>query len=587
LAACGGGGGGGGGGSGGGSPTEAQTQAQAQAAETKGEAQTEAEKQAEAQTEAAEQTTAKAAEAAKTEAQTEKAAEGAAASDPDALEYTQGVGNPVTLKVYMNDPNFNQSGWGTDVVSTEFIKRTGVDLEFEIAPDTDHQKLMLLIASEDLPDMVMTDKKNPPGLALIENEMIYSWDELMAQYAPKFAADQLITENRKYLEFENTGVIYSVPFDFTDRTKMDDGILIVQGVGYYYRQDLLEAIGNPPLVTLDDLESALDLVADFDPGLNRALMLWAPTSHDDASSAINVLYQSMGGRGKYWEDGDRLRARFRDPKYKQALLFVNRLYQKGYVNASDFTDQTPQQEVNNTAGGYFIAAGAYWRAIVAHEETPKAVPGADVQPLKALLQPGNAEYFSPSRVGNGYNGFLISKDTKYPDRCIWYNQFLNTSEALGLMSAGIENVHWEWGGPEKKFIVPINEGAELMAKGWTDWVNALGTYTYRWGAANYYDSAFAWGLGAADPFRLKLYEMTNCGKDYSEFDEIDPLDGTDESVIYVNYKEALMNAIARICLAGSEAEASAAYDEFFASMDTMGMPKVEQAWTERYAANNR
>jgi len=174
------------------------------------------------------------------------------------------------------------------------------------------------------------------------------------------------------------------------------------------------------------------------------------------------------------------------------------------------------------------------------------------------------------------------RDRLYPGR-----EILNTEEGLTLMTAGIKDVHWEWGGPQKKFIVPINEGAELMAAGWTDWVNALGTYSYRWGAANYYDSAFAWGLGVDDPFKLKLYEMTNCGSDYSEFDNIDPLDGTDESVIRVNYNEALKNAIARICLAGSEDEASAFYDEFIAAMDNMGMPKVEQTWTERYAENNR
>lgn len=503
-----------------------------------------------------------------------------------ALEYTLGVGNPVTLSVYMNDPNFNQSGWGKDVVSTEYIARTGVNLEFEIAPDTDNQKLNLLIASEDLPDMVMTDQRSAPGLALIEGDLIYSWDELMNQYAPKFAADPLVANNRKHLEFEDTGLIYTIPHDFTDRSKMDDGILIVQGVGYYYRQDLWEAIGSPALVTLDDLENVLDLVTAHDPSLNRPLMLWSPTNHEDNASAINVLYQSMGGHGQYWEDGGQLKARVRDPKYKDALLFVNRLYLKGQVNAADFTDEATQQEVHNTSGGYFIAAGPYWRSIVAHDETPKEVPGADIQPLKALLQPGYDTYFSPSRVGNGYGGFLITKQTQYPDRAIWFNQFLNTPEGLGLMSAGIEGEHWEWGGPEGKFLTLIGEGKALMDQGWAEWVSALGSYTYRWGAANYYDSAFAWGLGVDDPFKLKLYEMTNCGTDYSAFDNIDPLDGSDESVIRVNFNEALKNAIARICLAGSQEEASAIYDEFIVSIDTMGMARVEQVWTEKYAENN-
>jgi putative aldouronate transport system substrate-binding protein len=507
--------------------------------------------------------------------------------DPNALEYTQGTGRPVTLNVYINYPTFDQSTWGTDAVSTTIIEKTGVNLVFDIAPDTDNQKLNLLIASDNLPDMVLTGKKSAPAVSMIENGMVYSYDELMKTYAPKFAADSLVVANRPYLEYENTSTIYIIPHDFTDRTKMDDGVLIVQGVGYYVRQDLLDAIGSPPLKSLDDLELILPQVVKRDAAITHPIMLWNPVEPYDNASGINVIYQSMGGRGRYWLDNGQVKTMVRDPKYKQALLYVNRLLNKGLINIADFTDQNSQQEVNNATGNYFIAAGPYWRSIVAHEEIPKAVPGADIQPLEPLLQPGLTEYFSPARITNGDAGFFITKKTKYPDRCIWLQQYLNTREGMTLVTAGIENVHWEWGGPEKKYIVPINEGAELMAKGWVDWTNTLGTYKYRWSACNYYDSAFAWGLGINDSFKMKLYTVENFGSDYSAFDDIEPLGNSDEGVIFTKYYEAWKSAVAKICMTKSESEASALYNEFITAIDRLGMESVEQYWTAQYNARNK
>ena len=498
----------------------------------------------------------------------------------------EGASEPLTLKMYVGNPGFNQSGWGTDIVSTTIIEKTGINLEFEISPEAENQKLQLLIASGDLPDIILVGGKSVPGVALVENDRVWSLDELSEKYDPDYINSEFIVGNRKYLESPIDGKIYVVPSEFTDRTKLDDGVFLMPAPGYYYRKDINDAIGAPKLETLDDLAANARLAYDQDPmSLTHPIFLLEAAASAEYSG-VNVMYYAMGGKGIYYEENGKLESRVRDPLYKETLMFINGLVNEGLINPSDFTDLNPQQDVINAEGGYYAAVGPYWRALVPHDQMPLTIEGAEIDVVRPLKQPGVEKPYAPVTNLNGWDGLFISKTTQYPEEAFNFVKFLQSDEGQLLVTAGIENEHWAWGGPENNWVTLIGEAKEKMTTSWNDWVGFLGTYTYQWTVRNYYDSALCWGLAIDDPFKGKVYEYENCGTDAGPYENIDPAPSSDEGVIRVKYFELWKSYIARICTANSGDEASKLYDEMVAAFDQLGLAKLEDAWTANYQAKN-
>ncbi|MEW9701419.1 hypothetical protein [Paenibacillus sp. SI8] len=67
----------------------------------------------------------------------------------------------------------------------EITRRTGVKLNITIS--SDERELPFRIASNNLPELVFTDKELS---RLSTNKMSYDWNSLIAQYAPDFTIDK-------------------------------------------------------------------------------------------------------------------------------------------------------------------------------------------------------------------------------------------------------------------------------------------------------------------------------------------------------------------------------------------------------------
>lgn len=508
--------------------------------------------------------------------------EGEIATDEHMTEYQQGQGDPVTLNVFFQG-SLDISTYGSDRVSQKLTEKTGVTLKFDVVPNDEGAKLNLLISSDQLPDLICTSPGSSQGVTLMKEDKVWKIDELFGEYAPNALKGTLFTSNNMSVyALLQQGACYGVPSTYTDRNKMDDGVFINQAPGYYVRQDLLDAVGMPEVKTLADLETALLKIQDSNPELKHSLFLWDAANFWNVNSGVNVLYYSMGGKGPYLNDNGTLQCAVRDPKFKDVILYVNKLYNQGLVNSSDFTDTYDTQNTINNQDTWAVAAGQMWHVIVPHDSFEPE--GKSALPIDPIAEEG-VTYEAPNGVMNGGNILYVSKSTQYPDRCAWLLEYLLTDEGQLLVTAGEETIDWEWGGPEEKWIVPIGEAKSLLDQNFSDWSKGTGAYKYILAAQNYYDSALSWGMAADSPFKQDVYEKEIHGIDVTEYVGINPEPGSDGEAVYTKIETMMKNMIAQACTAPDQAAASEIYEQFLSEADGLGLRELEETWTSNYAKN--
>lgn len=159
---------------------------------------------------------------------------------------------PLTIKMfaglYNEVPDMNNAYW------TEWERRTNVKLDIEWVPSGDlNNKLDLLLASGDLPEVVAYQDNNRPTLvSAIKNGAFWDLTPFLGDLSeyPNLK-NNLAKDALKYLTVD--GKIYAVP---RSRSRVDGGIKI--------RKDWLDRLNIPVPTTFDEYEAALKKIVESD-----------------------------------------------------------------------------------------------------------------------------------------------------------------------------------------------------------------------------------------------------------------------------------------------------------------------------------
>lgn len=87
----------------------------------------------------------------------------------------------ITLTAY--DKNVTTS-FGNDDVSSEIIKKTGVTLDYNQASGDAKEKLNLMLASNDYPDLILIDRSSGMIDKFISAKALIPLEDLIEEYAP-------------------------------------------------------------------------------------------------------------------------------------------------------------------------------------------------------------------------------------------------------------------------------------------------------------------------------------------------------------------------------------------------------------------
>ncbi len=495
---------------------------------------------------------------------------------------------PVTLRMYVNAPNFDATTWGLDAYSRWLERETGIKLEFDFPAALDDQKINLMIATDDLPDLIFFPDHTVPALGTLMNEdYLYPLEELIDQYAPAFREVSIYKNNRDYYEWEQNGTLYYIPCNAYDRALLENkDTVILSGTGYYCREDIWKALGEPPMDTWEKVEKVLYEVKEKYPEITNPLILWDAYSHYNIDGGTSMIYRSLGGKYKYILNDDVITSQARDPIYLEALFYINKLIKDGIIGMADFADEsTKALEAANMNGEIFMSAGPGWRIINGETGVKKINPEWGYMGLDHMAKESVGHFFNPHYNLDGFGGALvIAKSTEHPDRAIQLYEFLATDQTQANVNKGVQGLHWEFTGPTNRFIASVGKAADIMfQEGYLEWQKYTGGNKYRWVGSVYYDSACARGDGLSDPIRKRIFEIEAVVDDFSDFTNIDPMPGTDEALINTKVNDLWKSYVGKVVLeATSFEDAQKIWNEFLEKADQQGFPKLEAFWTAKY-----
>lgn len=500
-------------------------------------------------------------------------------ADPENLEWKEDT-SPVTLDYYANFSWFSLD-WN-DATSKRVTEKTGVNLNFTKPVVDDGQKLNMMIAGDQLPDIMTVDKNDAALQTMIDAGMLWSFEDLIDQYAPlmrDIIPEEILTNYRA-----GDGKTYQFTTWVQGEAWQKAAREYNQIVGtnqstISIRKDYYDEIGRPEIKNMDDFIAVLAQIKENHPDK----IAFYPADNSMASSTFagsaNLShYGRYAGLGSdYCTNGDEVTWVVRDNTFKTAMKYLNEMYLKGLLTKDSFIDTKDVGKAKIEQGNVISYC---WTISDATK-----VPGDNLDTQYEILPP--FETYIEVRTGTGWLATVIPKNCKNPERAIKFLEYLASVEGHSDVSWGIE-------GEEYKDVI---EGAnwhmadgkpvlleEYLKEKNADWggvasKNGLGEY---WLACN----ELLWNLVWWDNTNEEMNKLNDLFGEYivfrPELDIKSPSPDSDEGIIKQKAYNLLQQYSVEMIFTDNFEKA---YEEFIQKIDEIGMDKVEAYWTEEYKKN--
>lgn len=229
----------------------------------------------------------------------------------------------------------------------ELEKRTGIALTFiDVPEDVQLQKLMLMMAAGEAPDLIDFPWKRHSGLLnnLADLGAIIALDELIEKTAPNLNAIFQSNRDVKRQVTSDDGHIYQIPgIDLSDN-------LVTKGL--VIRADLLNKYRLTIPETIDEWEEMLTVFNDNDPSINPLSFDMSIFRGSDSFISAFGIPLDFGVK-----DGKVLYGPIEDA-YKDFLITFNRWYVSGLIDPEFLVLRNSQltDKVNSGKVGAFISS---------------------------------------------------------------------------------------------------------------------------------------------------------------------------------------------------------------------------------------
>ena len=241
----------------------------------------------------------------------------------------------ITVSMFLQDSA--DQAISTDLpIIQEITKRTGVNFEFVAAPNTEDQfreKFNVTVASGDIPD-IMVSTYREDMMKVAEQGTFAALDDYIDQYAPNLK--KILDENPDYIRDirASDGNIYFMPFIGAVKTFKV----------WMLRGDWLDKLGLEVPVTLDDWYNVLKAFKEQDPNGNGEADE-IPYTTRNTQAGVLAFMEAFGISGfeaneQFFIEDGQVKYAYTDPRCKEALEFINKLYSEGLIDSEYATNDT-------------------------------------------------------------------------------------------------------------------------------------------------------------------------------------------------------------------------------------------------------
>ena len=491
--------------------------------------------------------------------------------------------SPVELEIFVNYSWYG-STWNDDA-ARRVTEETGVTLKISKPVADDNQKLMLMIASGEIPDFICMDKGCAMYDTLIESGLVIDLDTLADTYVPelKLNADPEVFSNYRWKDGKTYAFTTHIEGATYQAWAAEYNALVGSNQGIWtIRQDYYEEIGRPDMTTPEGFIEALEKIKELHP---EKIAFYAGDGGLGTSYGLGVPGLQFGVP-TYVENGDRtVSHRLRSQEYHDTLMFLNQLAMKGLITRDSFIDTKDVSQAKVASGDCILYTWTIGDGKKVPEDNPNTV--------YEILPP--FETYKQTRTGNGWNATFVSAEPEGLERraqflsylasydghatLFWGNLAKDGETYSGDTSVG-PHYYLEANGKPTAF-------AEYYADKQADWdgiekSNGLSTY---WFAASGVHSGINFWIPGDEEYGLynKMYASHIQYK--PEFASITPASDSDAGVIGSKLNTLFETSLVKIVFAETAEQAEAEYQEYLKKAEEIGLAAYEAALTEKYQEN--
>lgn len=484
------------------------------------------------------------------------------------------------LSMFVDFTWFWHDEWGTDSISQEITKRTG--MSFDVTRSTGSDNLPLLVAGGDLPDIVYA-ANDEHCAALSDPDVCWTYDELMEMY-PDIELS-ISDDERMYSEgLSPDGKLYCVrncmkPSDY-------EGEYLAGGGDYYlvYRKDILDELGLKEPTNMDEFEAVLMKVKEAYPDMvplcwrDSYEKFFANQMGHDAWWDISYKGDKESGEMALWLETEGM---------KDVYATINRFARNGLINAETTTYDMDQTYELMESGKGFACLTASDGGILFQNSANEA--GETDWDWRLMTEPFTT-YQSYSGL-DAWSGFFITKNCKDPEAALRFFAYMRSEEGRRLASWGIEGVDWEWDADGN--FTRTEEYTEFVASGGTNQDDkGIGVWIFGDQGEEKMAIDKAGAEKSGEDVKENLYAKLNYGakqETYPELTFVEPKTGTDLKNKYDALIDAMGSLEAKVMFATSEAEFEKAWTDMIDQANAYGMQEINEYATQvvaDYRANN-
>lgn len=320
-----------------------------------------------------------------------------------------------------------------------WIAKTGINLE--ISEFADFQSLSLALQADDLPDMMLFDYNLYSGavMGLVSDGLVTELTpEMFAENAPDFW--QFINSMDLYSQYlkQLDGKIYHFPSNLFEANS-----IYRFWRQFMFRGDMLEEYGLSVPTGNQEFKDLLVFARDNIEGIEIPFLV----QDYQLVSALDDGYFSaeydLVRCGEFQIDGTYHYGRF-EPAYRELLAYMNELYNEGLISV-DFaaTDEPTAQNAFVTGKSIAIFCN---NSRLNSLKTPVAEDGGYILPggpLHRADQDAAFYAFTDPYITTQYSMY-ISSESKQPELCLQFLNYLFTEEGNIMRNYGTEGVTFEY-----------------------------------------------------------------------------------------------------------------------------------------------
>ena len=470
-----------------------------------------------------------------------------------------------------------------DRIAEELMNRTGVNIDLVSPTGDPAEKLSLMLAGQDYPDIILMDRSSDIVNKYIEAGALVNLSDYMDKL-PNVVEMYGDTLNKtRYTDGNN---YYLSNWYGPDPDPVN---------GFICRYDIMvdllgqERADSDEPFTVSEMEEVFKQFKEKYPTLEGkdsvALILSEPKKTDD----LNGTFAGMYGMKTYYKDEDgKLHFRVSDPKYLEAVHSLNDLYAEDYLDKEWVTLTSDLRNQKLAAGNVFAYAGAYWDVWTANASLNQMI-GEDANYLAYKVVADDVDPDETTLGGRsslGWDAIAITNNCENLDAALAFVDYCASQEGQDLLLWGIEGEDYTI---EDGVRTPVGDIVERFKADNTKMQEETGITRWTWFVknGNHEDDGTPSRISMAKKDITAQFaekNLTNTYWDTAEFDGLIPTGNTPVALKAQKVQDIIAQAYPHMVNAASSDEVDSVYNQMMSDLDAAGIAEVEDAINETYAA---